>query len=319
MASDAGKSQSLWDEAYANLDAELVDKYERLLSRELPTTGATAVAETPNDQGEETLNKTPNRMSPNPEDRRGQLLEISNRGQDIASRSGKYHFAGYEFDLRDQVAQATKLVQWGKALIDDAVKVSPEASLAWCGVCLVLPLLTIPSDAENSHREGFAYVSGRMRYYLGIERHLFPKNLQRPGGQENPGEAFRKTILELYQHILEYQLKSVLRFFRHWLKNAGKDLIEMNAWPGMLTKITDCEKILGTDFEQINDIALRKNLEDLNQSSTRSLETLQKLLSVNEKLLSVNEKQLEALKGLEEIRYVYAYPPLVHLIQLGHL
>jgi hypothetical protein len=88
----------------------------------------------------------------------------------------KYHVAGYEFVLEDQIAQAAKLVQWWKALIDEAVKASPEASMAWCGICLILPLFTQSSTTEQANRAGFTYVTARMRYYVALEPLLFLKN-----------------------------------------------------------------------------------------------------------------------------------------------
>jgi hypothetical protein len=64
-------------------------------------------------------------------------------------------------------------VQWGKALIDESVKASPEASMAWCGIYLIFPLFTRSSDIEQHNRAGFTYVTGRMRYYITLEPLLF--------------------------------------------------------------------------------------------------------------------------------------------------
>jgi len=75
----------------------------------------------------------------------------------------EYTIAGHEFVLQDQIAEAAELVQWVKDFVGEAVKVSPEASLAWASVCLILPLLTISSAVEQANRDGFTYVTARMR------------------------------------------------------------------------------------------------------------------------------------------------------------
>ena len=81
----------------------------------------------------------------------------------------RYTIAGHECDLTEQISQAAELVLWAKDWIGEAVKASPEASIAWAGVSLILPLLTNPVTAEEANRDGFAYVTTRMRYYAALE------------------------------------------------------------------------------------------------------------------------------------------------------
>jgi hypothetical protein len=72
-------------------------------------------------------------------------------------------------NVKDQIAQAAKMILWAKNLIGEAVKACPEASIAWAGVCIILPLLTNPSTADEANRDGFTYVTTRMRYYAALE------------------------------------------------------------------------------------------------------------------------------------------------------
>ena len=110
-------------------------------------------------------------------ERRAQLDSIIIAGlQRIDEKKIKYTIAGHEFNLQDQIAQAAGLVQGVKDFVSEAVKVSPEASLAWAGVCVILPLLTNPSAAEQANSDGFTYVTCRMRYYVALEPLLWPKN-----------------------------------------------------------------------------------------------------------------------------------------------
>lgn len=85
-----------------------------------------------------------------------------------------YKIAGHEFNLDEQVATAADFLLWGKDLVDEAIKASTEASLAWAGVCLILPLLTHLFQARQANEEGFVYVTSRLGFYAAFEFLLFP-------------------------------------------------------------------------------------------------------------------------------------------------
>ena len=245
------------------------------------------------DQASEQLDDIDNRVeNTNPQKRQEQLKKIVEAGrQRMDEKKIKYHIAGCEFVLDDQIAQAAKFVQWGKALIDEAVKASPEASMAWCGICLILPLFTQSSATEQANRAGFTYVTARMHYYVALEPLLFPKN-QDPTAivPEDLKEAFEKDVVDLYQHILEFQFRSVLRFFQSRLRNLRRDLIQCDDWDGMLSKVKALEKTLDHDFRQINNGLLREHLEKLNKSTKESLESMRGLLSVTEELRDIQRE-----------------------------
>lgn len=231
------------------------------------------------------MDDTDNRIeNTNLQKRREQLKKIVEAGrQRMDEKKIKYHIAGYEFVLEDQIAQAAKLVQWGKALIDEAVKASPEASMAWCGICLILPLFAQPGATGQANWAGFTYVTARMRYYVALEPLLFPKNQNSTIiVPEDLKEAFEKDVVDLYQHILEFQFRSVLRFFRSGLRNLGRDLIQREDWDGMLSKVQQLESILGSDFKKINDAGLSRKLEELSENARESFKPMHRLLSVTE-------------------------------------
>lgn len=171
----------------------------------------------PPEQAEESLDETDNQIdNVNVQARRAQLDTIIKGGLErMDERKVTYRIAGHEFILQDQIAQAAGLVEGIKDFVGQAVKASPEASLAWAGVCLILPVLTNPSAAEQANRDGFTYVTSRMRYYVALEPLLLPKN-QEPTATvpKDLEEEFEAHIVDLYQHILDFQFRSVLRFYR---------------------------------------------------------------------------------------------------------
>jgi hypothetical protein len=180
----------------------------------------------PPDLVEESLDKTDNQIdNANLQNRRVQLDTIIKGGlQRMDDKKVKYTIAGHEFVLQDQIAQAAKLVQGLKGFVDEAVKVSPEASIAWAGVCVILPILTNPGAAEQANRDGFTHVTARMRFYVVFEPLLLPEN-QNTTVPKNLKEEFKAHIVDLYQHILDFQFRSVLRFYRSRIGNLGQELI----------------------------------------------------------------------------------------------
>ncbi len=78
----------------------------------------------------------------------------------------------HEIVLQDVVEKLAKAVEWSEGYIKDAVKDLPYASIVMVGVSLVLPLLKNPAAVEIANRDGFAYVTSQMEYYVAMEKLL---------------------------------------------------------------------------------------------------------------------------------------------------
>lgn len=214
---------------------------------------------------------------------KAQLDDIMEQGKKRLDKPrSEYTIAGHKFNLKQQVAKAAQFVLWGQALVDQAVKPSAEASLIWAGVCLVLPLLTHPYLAAQANESGFNHVTARMNFYVALEPRLLPKN---GNITEDVKKVFERDILDLYQHILEFQLSSVLRFYNSSLKRALKDVKDDGVWDEMLSQVTADEEKLERDFKLINDAVVRDELLALSKTATGSLARMCQLLSVSEKQL----------------------------------
>ena len=131
------KPSALWSRAYDNLkheNREMVTEYELLLS----TTGEPG-------QDNNTIAQF------DADERKAQMDEIMRAGKKhYDEKAVKYKLFGTEHALEDDIASAVNVVLWGKDWIGEAVKASPEASLAWAGVSAVLPLLTNARRTDES-------------------------------------------------------------------------------------------------------------------------------------------------------------------------
>ncbi|TLD25037.1 hypothetical protein PspLS_06272 [Pyricularia sp. CBS 133598] len=271
---------SLWNLAYEVLrdkDAQLVDQYEKLLSKELEERVNRTVVTQDITRQTDNLNHTENRIDVNPNKRQNQLKTIMDQGlRRTDQKKIAYTLFGHKFVLSKQVAQAGQLIQAIKSLVSEAVKVSPEASLVWAGVCVLLPVLTNPSAAEEANRDGLSYVTFRIRYYIELERLLWPENLIEPGLKRE----FSDHIVDLYQHILEFQIKIVLRLYRRWLATASRDAIRYEDWEGMLAKIREREQIIREESNNLNTVASRNTLKNISKAAEELYGEIHALVSI---------------------------------------
>ena len=261
----------------------------------------------PPNQTEETLDGADNVINEdNLPERRAQLHTIIKYGLErMDEKRMKYKIGDHEYVLQDQIAQAANLVLWAKGWISEAVKASPEASIAWAGVCVILPVLTNPSTADEANRDGFTYVTTRMRYYVALEPLLLRLSQDSTSASEEVMAEFKAHMVDLYQHILDFQFRSVLRFYRGRLGNLGRDLIQSEDWNQMRLKIMDLENTVFKDFQLINSSSSMQELERLNQKAEESCETMEQHLSLAKNQLRVTEEHrdlsLEQLQVQKEI------------------
>jgi hypothetical protein len=252
----------------------------------------------PPDQAEESLDETDNRIdNANLQERRAQLATIIKGGlQRMHEKEIKYRIAGHEYVLQDQIAQASQLVQWAKNWIGNALADFPQASMAWAGVCVILPILTIPSAADQANRDGFTYVTARMRFYVELEPLLLLEN--RDPTTTGLEKEFETHIVDLYQHILDFQFRSVLRFYRSRLGSLRQDFIQPENWSAMLSKVKELEKKVDDLSKKINTSVSRRALEKLSKTANGSLEIMKNLLSVAEQQLQVSEDSRDHLSEI---------------------
>jgi uncharacterized protein YlaN (UPF0358 family) len=183
--------------------------------------------------------------------------------------------------LRDTIAQASRAILWVKSFISQAVQASSEASIAWDAVSLILPLLTNPATAAEANRDGFSYVTTRTRYYAAFETEIL--RLGQSRGEQI--EEVTVQIVDLYEDILDFQLRSVLRFYQNSVRVLLRDVVLYDDWSEKVKKIKEMEDVIFRELTQTNDFASRTELEDLRKAGEESLLMMQKALPVLEEQL----------------------------------
>ena len=311
----APQPQSLWDRAYDALKANnkrLVEDYEALLAG----CGESIL-------GEEQAASAHAALDHSSPPRRRLLDAVIAQGlQRMEDQRTKYTVAGHEFVPKDQLAKAAELVLWANSWIGEAVKCSPEASIAWAGISIVLPLLTNPKTAEDDNREGFTNVTFRMRYYTALG-HMLQRLGQNPGVSSALMAEADSNIVHLNQHIIEYQIMSALRYSKKGVKRYTGDVFLPVDWKQMHAKIELLEKTVNSILIQISQFAAGEELESLDKTSKDALATARELVSVSEQQLRVLEEQrdialaqLQAQKDAMQQRLSDKEQTCLHLFRL---
>ncbi|KAH8180030.1 hypothetical protein LIA77_01549 [Sarocladium implicatum] len=58
---------------------------------------------------------------------------------------------------------------WIENLVGEGIEASPESSIVFSGVSIIIPSLTSPQTAENVTQNGFIHVTSRTKYYKALE------------------------------------------------------------------------------------------------------------------------------------------------------
>lgn len=224
---------------------------------------------------------------------RAQVDQMNQRGKDrLEQKKLKYKIATRTFVVSDLTSKVTRLVLKAKPLIDEAVKASPEASFAWVGVCLVLPLFTNPQTAHEAHLNGLSHVSSSMRYYAAIESLV----LRKLDMDAEVQEELERSVVQLYTNILDFQCRSVLRCYRARYKRLLKDWTRSEDWEGMLSEVEKGEAAVQKMSAQIRSLVTAVTLQESRNIATELLSAAQQQLQVQRETLEVAKEALVATR-----------------------
>ncbi|WKT54165.1 hypothetical protein QSH57_004749 [Fusarium oxysporum f. sp. vasinfectum] len=281
--------ERLWNEAYDGLKAsepKLVGAYEKILSAELDRNKSTSA----------TSESTKNEIDSSRETRRRQMQQLVKAGLDRTQKQAS---------IKQGINEGLQAVQAVRGIVDKAVQAAPEAAIAWVGVCLGLEVFSNPVTEARDNREGIAYVMSRMEWYWNLVSLLLDEN---KAEQSSAGlrVQLEKHIVQLYEKLLAYQIKSVCLYHRNWAAVIGRDLLKIDDWAGQLSGIKEAEAAVQRDMEQYNTEESKTQFRKLTDAATALEENLQDIHSAIQDQTRQQEKRhqddrdKQCLKDLRE-------------------
>ncbi|KJZ69826.1 hypothetical protein HIM_10779 [Hirsutella minnesotensis 3608] len=284
--------ERLWNEAYDELrvnECKIVNAYEVILSTKLHQIDSTSAVVEPWE----------NKIEQTRETRWHQMQQLV---QDGLARTQKGAAVKQGIDTGLQAVQAVKEV------VGKAVKAAPQAALAWVGVCLGLEILSNPVTEAGINRQGIAYVLSRMEWYWNLVCLLLDKNRDEKSSLELR-DVLESNILQLYQKLLLYQIKSVCLYHRHSAAVALRDLFKLDDWGGQLKEIKDAEAAIHRDSEQHNTEQIKSYLRGLADAARSDEKKLQDIHSAIRDLTSQQEKRHQDDKNEQCLKDLYETDP----------
>ncbi|KAL2884620.1 Vegetative incompatibility protein HET-E-1 [Ceratocystis lukuohia] len=241
--------EKIWQQAYSNLESEeptLVEAFEKIILSQLHP-GTTSTTST------DRIKVTPRQMKQFVED------GIDRTKKEIAFKQGI-----------DDGLQAVNSI---RGIIDGAIRVAPEAAVIWAAVSLGIEVLTGPVTEALKNRQGIQYVLGRTEWYWKLAGLLLDEN------KSNTAtvllrDGLEKNIVELFQKLLEYQIRSICLYDRNKVVTAFRDALLIDDWAGKLAEIKEAERSVQGDMDQYNTQDSRMKMNELKNTTAALQESL---------------------------------------------
>ncbi|KNB06131.1 hypothetical protein FOXG_06947 [Fusarium oxysporum f. sp. lycopersici 4287] len=117
-------------------------------------------------------------------------------------------------------------------------------------------------EHSSDNRKGIAYVLARMEWYWNLVSLLLNENKAK---QSSAGlrVQLEKHIVQLYEKLLSYQMKSTCIYHRNWAVVIGRDMVKIDDWAGQLSEIQEAEAAVQRDLEQYNTEESKAQLREL--------------------------------------------------------
>ncbi|KAH6701733.1 hypothetical protein EV126DRAFT_241497 [Verticillium dahliae] len=233
----------------------------------------------------------------------------------------RLHVGKLNLDVGNQVKKGAKFVAWAQDWVGKATALSREASAVWSVVLLVLPLLTNPVSANEARENGYEEITSLLKYYVAQESMLLGTEKDGSNGVvadegANKGIAselsaqraeLRGRIIKLYKAILDFQIQSVLRFYRKRFIGFANDALRLDDWESLVQTVKDQDASIKELSQQIYSARIIEPLLELRfqaieiqkqwQSHLLGLvELARENLDVNRAILGTNTEQSETAK-----------------------
>ncbi|KAF6525555.1 hypothetical protein HZS61_011350 [Fusarium oxysporum f. sp. conglutinans] len=271
--------ERLWNQAYDELKAsepKLVEAYEKILSVGLHRKDPSSV----------TCESTENEIEGARETRCRQMQQLVRDGLDRTQKTAS---------IKRGIDEGLQAMQVVRGIVDKAIQAAPEAAIAWVGVCLGLEILSNPVTEARYNRNGIAYVLSRMEWYWNLVSLLLDEN---KAEQSSAGlrVQLEKHVVQLYEKLLSYQVKSVCLYHRNWAAVVLRDVFRLDDWAGQLDDIQKAEAAVGTDSGQYNNEQSKIYLRKLTDTASTLEMNLQDIHSAIKDQTRQQEKRYQDAK-----------------------
>lgn len=224
------------------------------------------------------------------------MVKITELGlKHVEDKDVSVNVLGHNIGLKNTMANVAGVAEWAEDFVKAAVKDLPYASIVMAGVSLVLPLLKNPVAVETANREGFTYVTSQMRCYVEMESLRLPVDME-----IGLKCSLMDGVIDLYKLIIEFQVKSVVRFYRARTKNYFRDTVNYDDWAQKLSQIKETEISLDKMFERAISGESLQQLKNLAREAKDSRDSLAEMIGKFDQLINNSQDQKMIMERNEQ-------------------
>ncbi|KAH6953588.1 hypothetical protein DER45DRAFT_381485 [Fusarium avenaceum] len=251
--------ERLWNQAYADIKADesiTVEAYEMFLlqrSEELePRPTSSPDDSSPDDQTMALLLRNPDHMN--------KLVKVGlEKSEGIAQ-------------AKKNIEEFLRVAEPVKEVMKVVVQAAPQATIAWSCISFALEIVANPLTESSINRDGITYVLGMMKWYWELVDLLLDEDIP----SESLREQLETQIIQLYQKLLLYQVKSISRYFRNQIYVLLRDVVKLDDWAGELKGVKDAEDDLRKKLQDYTNSSIICRLNDLERSLKNEFESFLK-------------------------------------------
>jgi hypothetical protein len=169
-------------------------------------------------------------------------------------------------------------------------------------------VLSNPLTEPGINRKGLSYVVSRMDWYWNLVDLLL---------DERAGSAFdglrgqlETRIVQLYQKLLLYQMRSVCLYHRSRVAVFFRDVVVLDDWGGQLDDIKQVEAAVRSDSDQCGSLQARSHLEGIASAAERQFSELQGVTSAIQYQTRRQEQMQQDEKDKECLHDLYDTDPI---------
>ncbi|KAF6802727.1 nwd1 protein [Colletotrichum sojae] len=283
--SSGNRQERLWDRAYREVQAqepEIIEAYEYLLS----------TIDSPSN------NETRDKVTYSTKERYEQMRRVAEAGLKKTERSTA---------VQQKINDGMQVISPLRDVIDQVVKVSEPAGMAWVGVSFVVEILANPFTEPGINRTGMIHVLSKMQWYM---------DLADPQLDEKSSKLQTKLWLqlevhtvELYKALLLYQMKSTCCFYKSGLKTILRNVVKLDDWNRQLDDIKTAEDTVSADLKAFQDQVVVDHLKDQADRASQQYDAIQTCASLIHLQIQKREEEDQKQKDKECIRHLRLTDP----------
>ncbi|KAJ6155319.1 WD40 repeat-like protein [Penicillium chermesinum] len=139
-----------------------------------------------------------------------------------------------------------------KSAIDSELKPVPIPAVATTGLCVALQLVLDSTDGSALNQDGITIVISKLKRYSVLSAYVQPQDTK-SDEQAKLRSELAESILDLYQAVLEYAIKTVCSKGHSLVLVESKGLVNLDNWIASLDQIEQFEAAVQKALEEIGE------------------------------------------------------------------